>query len=210
MATITPTITVSTPHDYRNQMERIQSFAKRVHIDLMDGVFAPTTSVRPDQIWWPEGMRADVHLMFQNPAAEMETLIKLKPNLVVISAESDGDFKSIAKQLNDSGIDCGLALLAPTSVESVAEILPFMQHALIFSGNLGYQGGSAVDFKLLEKVEQLKTNNPNLEIAWDGGVSDANVRQLADGGIEVLNTGGFIQHADDAQVAYQKLVDILA
>src|SRR4051794_36625025 len=111
---ICPTITAFEPHQYRIQMERIEPFAKRVHIDLMDGLFAPTKSPGLDQVWLPENIVSDIHLMYQRPAAELEQLIKLKPSLVVIHCEAEVDHAAFAAKLHENGINAGLALLQDT------------------------------------------------------------------------------------------------
>jgi ribulose-phosphate 3-epimerase len=59
-------------------------------------------------------------------------------------------------------------------------------------------------------VKQIKAIHPDVEIGWDGGVNDKNARSLADGGVDVLNAGGFIQKAEDPETAYQQLVKALA
>jgi ribulose-phosphate 3-epimerase len=75
---------------------------------------------------------------------------------------------------------------------------------LIFSGKLGHFGGHA-DLDLLDKVRQLKEIKPTLEIGWDGGVNDQNAAELAHGGIDVLNAGGYL-HGKDPAAAYAKLM----
>ncbi len=205
MSTVCPTVTAFDTHDYRSQMELLQKFAKRIHIDMMDGVFAPTTSPPLQTIWWPEGIIADIHLMYQKPGPYLEQLIKLKPHLVIIQAEADVDHARFADQLRAAGIKAGLALLQETSVASVSPILDHVDHAMIFSGNLGRHGGSKVDFGLLEKVREVRERFPGIEIAWDGGVNADNIRRLAEGGVDVFGVGGFIHKADDPQEAYAKL-----
>ena len=202
MTVISPTITASEAHDYRTQIEQVQQFAKRLHIDLSDGLFAPSRTINPIQVWWPEGAVADVHLMFHHPEDQLETLISLKPSLVILQAEAEGEVARTLKGLKDVGVKVGVALLQATTVDSAAELIKSADHVLIFSGNLGYQGGGQVDLKLLDKVAQIKAINPSAEISWDGGVNDSNVAALAKGGIDVIYTGGFIQHADDPSGAY--------
>jgi len=210
MPVICPTVTAFDPHEYRAQMERLQPFAKRVHIDLMDGEFAPTKSPGLEQIWWPEGITADIHLMYMRPMEQISKLIELKPHLAVIHAEADVDHAAFAARLHEAGIKAGLAVLKSTSIADVANILKEFDHIMIFSGNLGYHGGSQVDFRLLDKVQEAKRVNPDIEIAWDGGVNDQNAKQLVEAGVEVLNVGGFIAKSSDPQSAYQKLVDGLS
>lgn len=209
MAIIVPTITAEDPHVYRTQIERVQGFAKRIHIDLMDGVFTPNVSVALDQIWWPEDVVADVHLMFQKPESQLEALVALKPSLVIIHAESDCDIAEFALVLNEAGISCGVALFPETKPEVIANYSSEIQHVLIFSGNLGHQGGSTANLDLLKKVAQIKAINSELELAWDGGVNDSNVSELVNAGIEVINVGGFIHAAPHAGLAYEALSKLL-
>jgi len=208
MAVICPTVTATDPHHYREQMERIEPFARRIHIDLMDGRFAPTVSPALDQVWWPRGLQADIHLMYQRPIEQLSALIKLRPHLVVIHAEAEGDHAHFADSLRKIGIRAGLALLQSTSVESVKTVVKSFDHVLIFSGHLGYHGGQA-DLALLDKVKRVRQLHPQAEIGWDGGINDRNAAELVRAGVSVLNTGGFIAAADDPAAAYAKLEEII-
>ncbi len=204
MAVICPTVTALDPHEYREQMERIEPFAERVHIDLMDGELAPTKSPGLDHVWWPENLKADIHLMYQKPMDQLEQLVKLKPNLVVIHYEAEVDHAHFATHLRENGIKAGLAILQDTPAEKTFEILNCFDHVLIFSGNLGHHGGEA-NLDLLGKIPFLRQQKPDLEISWDGGINDQNAKRLIEGGVDVLNVGGFIQNSDDPTTAYAKL-----
>lgn len=211
MSVICPTITPLTddPHEFREQIERIAPFASRVQIDLMDGEFAPTRSISLAQVWWPETFEmVDIHLMFKRPLEHIETIVSLHPDLIIIHAEAEGDLKAFIDHMHTCGIKVGIALLQGTSVSSAAELLAKADHALIFSGHLGYFGGE-VDVAQLDKVAEIKSYNPDIEIGWDGGANESNVRQLADGGIDVINVGGAIQRADDSAAVYSRLVSLL-
>ena len=202
MTVICPTVTAFDQHQYREQMGLVTAFAKRIHIDLMDGEFAPTVSLPLSQVWWPDDITADIHIMFQRPMEQIEKLIALKPSLVVIQFEADVDHAEFARRLHKGGIKAGLGLMQATTVEAAASVLNGFDHVMIFSGNLGYHGGSAVDFSLLDKVHEARRRYPKLEIAWDGGVNDTNVKRLVEGGVDVLNVGSFIHNADSPQASY--------
>jgi ribulose-phosphate 3-epimerase len=119
---------------------------------------------------------------------------------VIVHAEAEGDFAQIAEPLRMAGIKLGLALLQKTGVENIQPVLDQLDHVMIFAGTLGHFGGSA-DLSMLSKVDKLKQLNSELEIGWDGGVTDLNVTELARGGVDVLNVGGYIQHAVDPATA---------
>jgi ribulose-phosphate 3-epimerase len=202
---VCPTITAADPHEYRKQLEQVQPFASRVHIDLMDGEFAPSHSPALENIWWFETMTADIHLMYKNPMDYIEALIKLKPSLVIVHFEANVDHEVFTKRLRDNQIKTGLALLQQTAVDQISQVGNNYDHILIFSGHLGYHGGEA-DLTLLEKVKEVHTNFPETEISWDGGINDKNAKSLVEAGVEVLNVGSFIQDSDEPKNRYETIV----
>lgn len=203
---ICPTVTASTPGEYNKQIAINAKFAKRLHIDLMDGRFAPVKSVSVDEVWWPHSVGADLHVMYEKPMDILEKLILLQPEMVIIHAESDVHHMHFAAELHKEGVKAGLALLPETDVASVEPILHSFDHVLIFSGNLGHQGGSHANLELLEKAKQIRTHHKNVEIGWDGGVNEQNITTIHKEGVEIINVGGFIQNATNPGVAYVKLL----
>ena len=208
MVKICPTITAYDIAEYNRQMRQITPFTKRVHIDLMDGQFAPTKSPDLGDIWWPHELKADIHLMYQEPMDYMAQLIKLRPRMVVIHNEAHVHHMHFAAELHKADIKVGLAILHDTPIEDAFQIMHSFDHVLIFSGNLGYHGGEA-DLGCLDKVYKVHQYHPEAEIGWDGGINDQNAKQLVDGGVDVLNVGGFIQKADHPADAYAKLKAVI-
>lgn len=205
MAVICPAILASNKEEYTEQVHNIVHVANRIQIDLTDGLFAPSKTVSADEAWWPAGFKADIHLMYKNPLPALTKLLPHKPNLVIIHAESEGNFDQIISICHNHSVKVGIALLAQTAAETILPVLGDIQHAMIFSGNLGYQGGAHADLSLLDKVTILKQHKHELEIGWDGGINDQNVSQLVSGGVDVLNVGGYIQKANDPVKAFQSL-----
>ncbi len=204
---IAPTITAYDLVEYSRQIKRVEGFAKIIHIDLMDGEFAPTKSPDLSQIWWPYNLKADIHLMYQNPMDYLEQIIKLKPRMVVIHNEANVHHMHFAAELHKAGILAGLAILKDTPIEYAYQVMHSFDHVLIFSGNLGYHGGEA-DLGLLDKVAKVRLEHPDAEIGWDGGINVDNAKQLVEAGVDVLNVGGFIQKSDDPAAAYVKLKEV--
>ncbi len=205
MSVVCPTVLAESVEDYKAQVERVAGFAKRVHLDAADGVFAPTRTIAISDMWRPEGAEVNLHIMYQEPHKYVDDFLKLKPDLVIVHAECGSDLKALADTVHQAGAKFGIALLAPTPAEKVKPYLEEADHVLLFAGTLGSHGGVA-DFSVLDKAKELKSWKPSLEIGWDGGVNDQNAKQLAEGGVDVLNAGGFIQHAPDPDAAYEALV----
>lgn len=208
MSVICPTITAYEPHEYREQIERLRPFASRIHIDLMDGDFAPTRSPSLEQIWWPHEFQVDIHLMYSEPMQYLDQIIKMHPRMVIVPVESQVHHMHFVAELHKENILAGLAILQGTPVENAQQIMHSFDHVLVFSGNLGYHGGHA-DLNLLDKVSYIHRHHPDAEIGWDGGINDSNAKQLADGGVDVLNVGGFIQKSSNPGSSYATLLQTI-
>lgn len=207
--TVCPTVTARSVEEYREQMEQIAPFVERVHVDVADGIFTPVKLAPLKQAWWPHGVRADLHVMFQKPFEHLKTYLQLAPKLVIVHAEAEGEFLPFASTLHGHGMKVGVALKPHTQVEAIKEALHVIDHVLVFSGDLGHFGGHA-NTHLLTKVLLLRQLKPTLEIGWDGGINNRNANLLAAGGVNVLNVGGFIHHAPNPHRAYEELVDQVA
>ena len=208
-ATISPAVTASDADEYRLQIERVANVAIRLHIDVSDGILTPNKLIEVDQVWWPGGVRADLHVMYKRPFEHLDLMIDLQPQMIIVHAEAEGDFLDFAKKVHQHGIEVGVALQPDTPVKTIRPAIELIDHVLIFSGKLGYFGGTA-DLSLLKKVAELRALKPQLEIGWDGGVNAENARALAEGGIDVLNRGGYIQKAESAAKAYDELCAAVA
>jgi ribulose-phosphate 3-epimerase len=201
MGIIVPCVTVSTPEDYKSSLERIHTFAQRIHVDLSDGLFAPVKLIGPEQIWWPQGWLVDVHVMAEQPSIYVPQLIATHPNMVTIHAEAKEDILPLMQQLKQVGIKAGVSLLKTTVPSDVAGLIEAADHVMIFSGELGKYGGTA-SMMQLEKIRLVKNINAAAEIGWDGGISVENAFSLAQGGVDVFNVGGAIQKSADPAATY--------
>jgi pentose-5-phosphate-3-epimerase len=204
MPVICPSILAETEEQYKEQIEKIAHFAHRIQIDLTDGIFAKPKTINYGKAWWPAGVKADFHLMFKDPEDATRAIIKHKPHMIIAHAEADGEFSAFSQFCKQHFVKAGVALLSETSPESNLPALDHLDHVLIFSGHLGHYGGHA-DLKLLDKVKFIKSHKPDIEIGWDGGITNQNISELAFGGIDVFNVGGFIQGAEEPERAYKSL-----
>lgn len=208
MSLICPTVTATDIEAFNNQLNLVESFAKRIHLDFMDAELAPTISPPLSDIKLSGQAIYDLHLMYQNPTEYSDELLRLKPNMVIVHAESNGDLPLFATKMRESGIRIGLAILPGTKIESVKYLLPHMQHALIFGGHLGYHGGQA-DLNQLTKAAEIRAYNRHLELAWDGGANNDNVVDIKQAGIDVINVGSAIHKAPNPKDMYKELQSLV-
>ena len=202
---IVPAILSDNKQEYREQIERTNTFTRRVQIDVTDGTFAPTETLDITNIWWPKNWEADLHLMTARPSESLDTILKLSPSLCILHAEANEDLLPIFAALKEAGIKTGVALLSSTFPGNVKQYIEAVDHVLIFAGHLGVQGGQA-DMMQMEKIALVRNMKPELEIGWDGGANISNIRALAHADLDVINVGAALALAPNPAEVFQELV----
>ncbi len=208
MAIICPAVLSENKEIFQSYFSVVSTFSKRIHLDIMDGSFTDSRSVDLIDVKWPNHYQIDIHLMVAEPMNYIDKLIDLHPHMVIIHNEANVHHMLFSAKLHESDILSGLALLQGTPVEYAKQIMHSFDHVLIFSGDLGHYGGS-LDLSLLDKVKEVADYHPGVEIGWDGGVNSNNIRQVVEGGVDVVNVGSFISESDNPKNAYDKLEGLL-
>ena len=201
MASVAPTINATTPDDYARRINNVKGFAKRLHIDVGDGVFTDVKTVGLTQVYDIDGVPFDLHLMMVHPESQLENIMALQPELVIIHFEAPFDRDAFFRELRNLEIKVGLAIKVETTIDQVKDVLPNVDHLVVFTGRLGHNGG---EFRAdcLEKIVQARQVNPNLEIAVDGGLNQETSRLAIEAGANLLDVGSFIHDSDDPEIAY--------
>lgn len=201
MANVAPTILAADPGDYARRINNVKPFAKRLHIDVADGVFEDQKSVGLTQVYDIDGVPFDLHLMMVHPESQLENIIALQPQLVIVHFEAPFDREAFFKELRQLEIKVGLAVKTETTIEQVKDVLLTVDHLVVFTGRLGHNGG---EFRgdCLEKIGQARAINSNLEIAVDGGLNQETARLAVEAGADLLDVGSFIQDSADPEIAY--------
>ena len=204
---IVPTILTSDPQIFATQLDTYQKFARRIQLDLMDGTFTADKSISEAAIsQLPPNLAVDFHLMSARPSDHLAQILRLKPTLCILHAEANENLLPFFNEFKKNGIKCGVALLPGTFPELVKPYLDIADHALIFAGTLGKQGGQA-DLLQMEKIKLIRKLKPSIEIGWDGGANLSNVRALAHADLNVINVGSAISKNENPADAYTKLVE---
>ena len=205
MSVIVPTILTNDKNLYMRQYETYSKFAKRIQVDISDGIFTPTLTMDESNAWrQPDWAALDLHMMVMNPSAHLPVILKLKPSLVIFHAESNENLLPIFATLKQAGIRSGVAILKQTYPGKIAPYIQAAAHVLIFAGQLGAQGGQA-DMLQTEKVHIIKSIKSEVEIGWDGGANLKNVRALAHANIDVINVGSALATSPDPAKTYAEL-----
>jgi ribulose-phosphate 3-epimerase len=174
------------------------SFAEWLHIDVIDGQFAPNITFGIPVI---QSIRKhckkffDAHLMIENPENFIEAFVKAGCDSITVHYEACPHLHRTIQQIKSYGIKAGVALNPHTSIENIRYILEDVDMVLLMSVNPGFSGQKFIE-KTYSKLEDLNmmrsVNNYKFLIQVDGGVTIENGKKLVDLGADVLVAGNTI------------------
>ncbi|MDH4261889.1 MAG: ribulose-phosphate 3-epimerase [Spirochaetia bacterium] len=173
-----------------------------LHLDVMDGHFVPQLSYGEaicEAISKETEVPLDVHLMVSRPEAEAPKYFNMKPGYITFHYETTSFPIRLAQSIREKGIKAGLAVNPVTPIEAITDLIPYFDMFLIMSIEPGFYGQSFLEnsydrisrFSKLRNEYSLKTGNEVL-IEVDGGVTDKNIRQLKDVGVNICVAGSFV------------------
>jgi ribulose-phosphate 3-epimerase len=169
------------------------------HVDVMDGHFVPNISIGIPVL---ESLRAisdsfmDVHLMIDNPESFLEPFARAGADLITVHQEVATHLHRDIQEIRRLGCKVGVALNPSTPPETLREMLPAIDLVLCMTVNPGF-GGQAFIPEVLDKVRRVRRMQAEigiekLHVEVDGGIGQANARQAADAGADVLVAGSSV------------------
>lgn len=211
---ILPTCVPTGADDIERAARLAQSLRTSLHLDIDDGIFAPTVT-------WPYVMAGEfepfslpaapqeVHLMVEGPRSiGLEFVRAGVPRIVAhIEAFADSDEAHGTLDLwRDAGAkEVGLALLFDTPTSLVEPLLPacdvvhFMSIATIGTQGIPFEPSAPA------RIAEFHAAHPGVLLSVDGGVSASNIAALARAGARRFGVGSFIAKAADPSEAYRAL-----
>ena len=201
--------------DFGNLEQEIKAICEAgcdlVHVDVMDGHFVPNLTIGPvvvEPVSKASSKPLDIHLMVENNNFFVDLFARLKPKYLSFHIESEKHPHRLIQKIRSLGISPAITLNPHTKVEDIEYLLEDLDMVLLMSVNPGF-GGQKFIPSVIEKVKKLKElikkKNPNCLIEVDGGVSDKNIKELKDAGVDVVVAGSFVFGSGD----YKKAIDSL-
>lgn len=165
-----------------------------VHVDVMDGVFCPQTTVGPPIVRAiPESFVKDVHLMVDEPLEKVADYVAAGAGIISFHVESTKHPHRVLQSLAGSGVARGVALNPGTPLGTVEPLLDELELLLVLAVNPGWSGQRfipATEQKLHDARELI--GGREIALAVDGGITKENVEHVASLGVDVIVTGSAV------------------
>lgn len=212
---IAPSILAGDLGDLQSEVERIENGgADIVHLDVMDGHFAPNITFGPGTI---KALRKysklpfDAHLMICEPLRYLDRFIEAGCDIISVHAEvcTEQTFREIIKKLDGNGVKAGIAINPDTEVPNwVVNNLNSLYLLNVMSVQPGFSGQKFMPEVLpkMSKIDQMiRERDADTVIEADGGVDASNVYDLVRAGARILVAGNAVCGQPDAGRAIREL-----
>jgi ribulose-phosphate 3-epimerase len=148
--------------------------------------------------------------MISEPGRYAEQFVEAGAKMVSVHVEADAHLHRTVSCIKSAGAKAGVVLNPATPIESLAEILDFVDYVLVMSVNPGF-GGQKFIPTAVDKVARLRRmidqRGLPVRIEIDGGIDLNNVRQVIDAGVEIIVAGTAIFGATDPAAAVREMLE---
>jgi ribulose-phosphate 3-epimerase len=166
--------------------------ADLLHLDVMDGRFVPNLTFGPvvaKALSRATRLPLSAHLMVVEPERLVERFVEAGVTAICFHLEATPHPHRLLLRIRELGARAGVAINPGTPVEALTDLLPEADGVLLMSVNPGFAGQKFIErtYARLARLAELRSReNPDLEIAVDGGVTPENAPRLAALGANVL------------------------
>ncbi len=161
--------------EIERKLEAYRQFAKSVHVDLIDGKFAPnTTYLDPGPfVKYSHDFLLEVHMMVDDPIKYLKPFANAGFRRFIGHVEKMPDQRQFVAEAELLG-EVGLGIDADTAIEAIKVSLDDLDSILVMTVKAGFSGQSFME-KNLEKVMQLAAKT-TIPIEVDGGINDQTIK----------------------------------
>jgi len=201
--------------DFARLGEEIQSAerggADLIHVDVMDGHFVPNLTMGPPvvrSIRKVTSLPLDVHLMIENPDLYIPSFVEAGASRISVHVEVLPHLHRTIHFIQRLGAKAGAAINPATSVSTLEEIAPDLDHVLVMSVNPGFGGQTFIprsESKIRAVRGLLDRAGNHAPIEVDGGIEASNAARVVAAGAGILIAGSAIFGAKDAAQATRDL-----
>lgn len=206
--------------DFANLSQQIRYVevggADWIHCDIMDGKFVPNITFGPmvvEAVRRITSLPIDVHLMIKDPDNMIDSFIKAGANYITVHQEEVVHLHRSIENIKEKGAKAGVVINPATPVETLKEILEFVDMVLVMSVNPGFGGQKFISNSLRKIKELARIRNEmgyNFLIEIDGGISKKNIQEVSNAGCDAFVAGSSIFANDNITAATVELKNLLS
>lgn len=169
-----------------------------IHVDVMDGHFAPDITIGPlfvKSLRRITNLPLDVHLMISEPEKFIPAFADFGANHITVHVETCPDLPGVIGRIKSLGCAAGATLNPATPASSLDSALPLLDLILVMSVVPGFSGQQFIP-ETTGKVEEIRAKLDALRstahLAVDGGINAETLLLMKQAGANVFVAGSAV------------------
>jgi ribulose-phosphate 3-epimerase len=175
--------------------------ADYIHVDVMDGHFVPNITIGPPvvaSLRRVTELPLDVHLMIESPDRYLLDFAAAGATILTVHVETCPHLHRTVQLIRQLGASPGVTLNPATSLETVREILPYVDQVLVMTVNPGFGGQNYIPTmtdKIARLARMIVESGSGAEIEVDGGIDTHTAPEVVAAGARILVAGSAIYNS---------------
>jgi len=209
LSKVIPAILTDNPETLERMVRQAESFTDYVQFDIMDGCFVPSRSITYRHLAaLALKLNWEAHLMVEHPEDYLEKFQQVGALKVIFHYEATSSPEEVIAEGRRLNLQVGLALNPETPVSSILWLTPMVDSVLILSVHPGFYGRQFIP-EVMEKVKELRSTKPNIQIGIDGGIKESNIATVAQTGVDAIYVGSAIFSQPNPGESFHHLVALV-
>ncbi len=174
--------------------EAVKAGADRIQVDVMDGHFVPNLTFGPATVAAVRDVTdlpIEAHLMVAQPDLFIQSFARAGASVIQVQVEATSLLYRTVQRIKDLNVRAGVAINPATSVETLREIVPYIDMVNVMTVEPGFGGQSFIGHSP-EKIRRLRAIAPDVEIEVDGGIDADTAPLVVAAGATVLVAGNAV------------------
>lgn len=207
MIEVIPSINVRTFEEAKERIKKVEPYVKWCHLDITDGVFSkhPTWHNPSDLPFLQTKLKAEAHLMVENPEKVIDQWLVKPIKRVIVHLEATKDLELIIQKCREAEIEIGIAINPETFWDKLQPWCGKVDLFQILTVKPG-PSGQKIDEGSFDKIAHLRRSCPGCKIEIDGGINPDTAKLAKEAGADILVAGAYLFNSSDIQRAIQDLI----
>ncbi len=186
--------------------------AHEAHFDISDGMFSPvvtacTPAFLKELLSENPNIRAEVHLMVQNPESVVDSWLEAGAKKIIVHIEAIRDLQFLKDHIRSCGAELILGIRMDTDVEKLSPYLKdrSVRAAHLLEVPIGFSGG-VMNPDVQERIRFVRNAAPDVVISVDGGITEETARRVQEAGANRIVSSSFIWNSTSPKEAFELLL----